>query len=90
MLSKRESEGGIIAGYFREPHPSGAVGAQKGTLFFPNLAFGSGLHTGSVWFVPLPGLRELAVGGLARHLTSQEHAWASPWCRHERPVCLSI
>lgn len=78
MLIKRESEGGTIAGDFRESHPSWTVGAQKGTLFFPNLALGSGLHTGSIWFVPLSGLREPAVGGLARHPTSQEHAWASP------------
>lgn len=90
MLSKRDSEGGIIAGDFREPHPSGTVGAQKGTLVFPNLALGSGLHTGSIWFVSLPGLRELAVRGLARHPTSQEHAWASPRCGHERPECVSI
>lgn len=60
MLSKRESGRGITAGDFREPHPSRTVGAQKGTLFFPNLVLGSGPHTGSVWFVPLPSRRELA------------------------------
>lgn len=48
---------------FRGPHPAVIVGPQKGTLFSPNLALGSS----SCCPVPFLSLRELAMGGLARH-----------------------
>lgn len=74
---------------FREPHPTGTVGARRGTGFSP----GAALALAAPWLMLicpcLPTLSGLAMGGLATHPKPQQHA-RCPLARHGCPICVSI
>lgn len=74
---------------FREPHPTGTVGARIGTHFFPGAALVLGCTLADADLPPLPSLGGLAVGGLATHPKPQQHA-RCPLARHGCPICVSI